>query len=279
MNCKNCNYPLSQSDNYCVECGAKVIRNRLTIRNLFAHLSEQFLNYDNKFLQTFLGLLIRPQEVIGLYINGTRKRYMNVISYFAIAISFAGFFTFVNQKFFPDTYAQFFKSMNQDEFQAEFTSQFYSMILEYQSFIIFMMVPVLALMSKLVFLRNKKFNYTEHLVINMYAYSEVSIIITFFSFFLQLDTELFGLFSLFFLPLQIFYFAYVYMRLYQLSFVQIVLKSMLFLVILAVFYIIFVILLLLYTVLFTDLMERAIEIEKAKRATSYIISSAMNWTS
>jgi hypothetical protein len=262
-----------------VECGAKVIRNRLTIRNLFAHLSEQFLNYDNKFLQTFLGLLIRPQEVIGLYINGTRKRYMNVISYFAIAISFAGFFTFVNQKFFPDTYAQFFKSMNQDEFQAEFTSQFYSMILEYQSFIIFMMVPVLALMSKLVFLRNKKFNYTEHLVINMYAYSEVSIIITFFSFFLQLDTELFGLFSLFFLPLQIFYFAYVYMRLYQLSFVQIVLKSMLFLVILAVFYIIFVILLLLYTVLFTDLMERAIEIEKAKRATSYIISSAMNWTS
>jgi len=57
MNCKNCNITLTNEDNFCNNCGAKIIRNRITIRNLFETFSEQFLNYDNKFLQTFIGFL------------------------------------------------------------------------------------------------------------------------------------------------------------------------------------------------------------------------------
>ena len=85
MNCKNCDANLNQNSDYCNNCGAKVIRNRLTIKTLFSHFSEQFLNYDNKFLQTFIHLFTKPEDVIGSYINGTRKKYVNVISYFAIA--------------------------------------------------------------------------------------------------------------------------------------------------------------------------------------------------
>lgn len=62
MACKNCNTELTTDSEYCYHCGAKVIRNRLTIKNLFEHFSEQFLNYDNKFLQTFILLFKKPEE-------------------------------------------------------------------------------------------------------------------------------------------------------------------------------------------------------------------------
>ena len=100
MKCKNCNTLLDEQSDYCNICGARAIRNRLTIKNLFEHFSEQFLNYDNKFLQTFITLFKRPESVIGGYIEGTRKRYVNVITYFSIAIMITGVEYFILNKFF-----------------------------------------------------------------------------------------------------------------------------------------------------------------------------------
>jgi hypothetical protein len=279
MNCKNCDHPLSDTDNFCLSCGAKVIRNRLTLRNLFADFSEQFLNYDNKFLQTFITLFKKPEDVIGSYISGTRKKYVNVVSYFAIAITYAGFFTYLNQKYFPQAYSEMFARMNQDPNQAEFSANFMQIFIEYQTLIFFILVPVLALMTRLVFLKNKKYNYTELFVINIYAYSQMSFVVTTLSLFAQFDSQIFYLNSLIALPLQILYFAFVLKRLFALSFQQILLKTLLFLVILIVFYIIFVVLTLIYMFAFTDFFEKIIEAEKAKQKVSYIISSAINWTS
>ena len=76
MECKNCSSQLQENDDYCNSCGAKVIRNRLTLKNLFEHFGEEFLNYDNKFLRTFIRLFRKPEDVIGSYINGTRKKYV-----------------------------------------------------------------------------------------------------------------------------------------------------------------------------------------------------------
>ena len=90
MNCKNCKTTLEESDDYCRNCGGKVIRNRLTIKSLFHHFSETYFNYDNKLLRTFLTLFSKPEEVIVGYINGTRKKYVDVIGYFALAITLSG---------------------------------------------------------------------------------------------------------------------------------------------------------------------------------------------
>ena len=79
MECKNCKGLISLSISYCPNCGAKIIKNRLTVKNLFGSFVAQFLNYDNKFLQTFISLFTKPEKVIGSYINGTRKKYVNVL--------------------------------------------------------------------------------------------------------------------------------------------------------------------------------------------------------
>ena len=58
------------SKNYCPDCGAKHIRNRLTTIILLNQINDQFLSIDNRFLITFLDLFKKPEKVINGYING-----------------------------------------------------------------------------------------------------------------------------------------------------------------------------------------------------------------
>ena len=117
MHCKNCYHEIRDEVHYCENCGAKVIRNRINLKNLWSDFTEQFLNYDNKLLKTFLHLFNKPGEVIGSYIGGTRKRYVNVLSYFAIAVSLSGIQIFALKKFYPELLD--FTSVAVSEAQAE----------------------------------------------------------------------------------------------------------------------------------------------------------------
>lgn len=81
MDCKNCNNSLPIACSYCPDCGAKVIRNRLTLKNLWSDVTERFFNLDNTILKTFLHLCTTPDVVIQGYISGVRKKYMNPIGY------------------------------------------------------------------------------------------------------------------------------------------------------------------------------------------------------
>ncbi|MCW5519291.1 DUF3667 domain-containing protein [Aureitalea sp. L0-47] len=280
MNCKNCNHQLSETDNYCLDCGAKVIRNRLTMRSLIAHFSEQFLSYDNKFLTTFIAMFTKPQDVIGSYIGGTRKKYVNVISYFAIAVTISGAFFFFVFKFFPDAMdtSQTFAVVEQTPEAIEKAREMNRNIFEYQALIFFLSIPILAFMSRLVFLRNKKYNYVEHVVLNLYAYAHLSISVVILYMLTIWFQSVFQALLLIVIPLQIIYYAYVLKRLYSLSLVQIILKTLLFFAILIPMMIIVLVVLVafLFAIGFYD---DLIEAQKAQKAVSYIISSAMNWTS
>lgn len=92
MNCKNCNTNLAVEQNYCFECGAKVIRNRLTLANIFSEVKEHLFQYDNKLLQTFILLFKKPEAIIVSYIEGVRKRYVNPISFFGVALTLSGLY-------------------------------------------------------------------------------------------------------------------------------------------------------------------------------------------
>ena len=102
MNCKNCNTTLKQEQKFCDECGAKVIQNRLTPKVLAAQVNEQFISIDNKLLLTFIDLFKKPEAVIDGYIHGTRKKYIDVLQYFAIALTLAGIQVFLMTTFFKD---------------------------------------------------------------------------------------------------------------------------------------------------------------------------------
>ena len=235
MECKNCLLSIQTHHNYCPHCGAKVIKNRLTIKALFAHFSEQFLNYDNLFFKTFRHLTFKPEAVISCYIDGTRKKYVNVISYFAIALTLSGFQMFVLNKFFPELMNMDFMSQNGTE---NFQQQNMNFAQEYQSIIYMLIVPVYALMSKIVFFNYKQYNYTEHLVINMYLAAHLSIITTILVLITSFFGMSFGLFGLLSIPLQIIFSAYCFKRLFNLNITSIIIKTLLFLLMLFILFII-----------------------------------------
>lgn len=264
MNCKNCNTVLSPENNYCNVCGAKSISNRLTIKNLFSDFIETYLNYDNKFLQTFINLFIRPENVIGGYINGTRKKYVNVISYFTIAITFIGLEYFIVKTYFPGFLD--LSDLSQKGME-NFSNNILKNVQEYQSFVLMLFVPLYAFMAKLVFFNIKKFNYTELLVVFMYLIAQTSIVGTL----INLSSALFGLkigmISPFYLAFQIAYSAFCLKRLYSLSFKGIILRTLLFLLVLIVVYIVFI-LIVVGIVFLTKGPEFFKEIIEAKRAAS-----------
>jgi len=158
--CKNCNFPVG-AYSYCPDCGAKKIRNRITFKNLVQEFSDRFLNLDNSLIRTFLHLFSKPKDVIDGFINGLRKRYLNVFSYFAISLTIASLYTFILKKYKHDIFMNTTGSKEQIE-MTKITSDF---SFEYQSVISFLIIPILALISRLVFLNYKKYNLTEHFVI------------------------------------------------------------------------------------------------------------------
>jgi hypothetical protein len=231
MNCKNCKRELLDDSDYCNKCGARIIRNRLTFGNLISHFSEEFLSYDNKLLQTFIALFAKPEAVIRSYITGTRKKYVNVISYFAIAITLTGAQLFLLQNFFPEALVFSPISQTSQPGTEALNKGIFDFALEYQSIILMLNVPVYALISKLVFFREKKFdyNYTEHLVIFMYILAQMSIVIIFISLFaaafgISIDTL-----SIISGPLQLIYTGYALKRIFNLDWPNLILRTLIFL--------------------------------------------------
>ncbi|WP_179020679.1 DUF3667 domain-containing protein [Winogradskyella forsetii] len=241
MNCKNCYTELEEHDDYCRSCGGRVVRNRLTFKNLFEHVSETFFNYDNTLLKTFLTLFRTPEAVIDGYIEGTRKKYVNVISYFALAITISGLYMFIINKYFPEVMDfSFMSAPGQEEFQKKNMA----FVQEYQSIIMMLYVPIYALMARLVFFNIKKYNYTELLVVFLYIQAQISIvsaIVVVALAIIGLNTNILGIATL---PLMVIYSAYCLKRLYNLNTLDIIVRTLLFLVVLGItFFIITIVML------------------------------------
>lgn len=242
MNCKNCRAELAEISDYCYYCGGKVIRYRLTLKHVFNHFIETFFNYDNKFLQTIIKLISNPSDVIATYVTGTRKRYIEPLSFFAISLTISGLYIFVARKYFPELLE--FGDLYQNEAQKEFTKKFTDIIMEYVSLLNFAIIPALALISRIVFYNNR-YNYTEHLVISFYTmslfsiFSVVSTLIIASLFPTSLLTINLALYFIFF-----FYYSYSMKQLFDLSFKQLLVKILIFIPLFIMFYFAFSILML-----------------------------------
>ena len=241
MNCKNCHTELHDHDEYCSNCGAKVIRKRLTFKNLFEHLSETFFNYDNKLLRTFVQLFKNPEDVIVGYINGVRKRYINPISFFGLALTLTGLSIFIIKKFYIEhlDFSGLFEGIKMSQEVFNTTS---GNILEYNSLFYSFLVPLLALVSWVTFL-DKKFNFTEHIIIYLYSMSLLSILsVVVGQLMLLLVPSGYILYSLSFWLIMLLYHSYVLKRIFKLSFGTLVLKTIIALSLFFVAYIIICIL-------------------------------------
>ena len=229
MYCKNCNSDLSDLSTYCDQCGGRVIKNRLTFKNLSKSFSEEFFSYDNRFLKTLKELFTKPEAVIGGYINGTRKKHVGVVQYFAISLTLAGIQLFLTTVFFSEAMGtdveminDFSKNMESSKGQAFIKSYTDSMafVQNYQNLIYIFSVPLGALSSWLAYYitSNRRYNLTEHIVINMYYSAQLLISLFVVSLiFLAFGLNLLLLYWIVVL-ISMGYYFYIFKRMYGMSF-------------------------------------------------------------
>ena len=218
MNCKTCGHTLRSDFSYCPNCGAKIIRNRLTLKNIWQDLSFQVFNLDNTFLKTFRHLFTQPDGVIKSFISGARKKYMNPVSYFAIAITLSGLNFYVLRNWYGITLTE--NNLNNAN------TPNMDFIFDYQGLLSYLMMPLYALMTWILFLDKKSLNFSEHLVANAYITAQVSflqvlICLPFFGFF----NVNYGDFNWFYLVFTIGFQFYVFKNLFGISWGSTILRG------------------------------------------------------
>lgn len=240
MKCKNCGAELVNEHGFCQNCGARVIHDRISLRFLFQEFLDKVLSYDNKLMKTFIHLFTKPEDVIDGYIQGVRKKYLNPVSYLLISMTLSGIYLY----FFKDAAIESFSAMQQLDpdnpmNNNDLGKEIFETIYDYPAFFTAINIPFYALVSWLVFLNKKKYNFYEHIVIYLYGISQVSILsfivvlpIYFINERLASDIFMYASFSIFI------YAAYILIRIFKLSFGQFILKTLLFSAISSVIFII-----------------------------------------
>ena len=64
MNCINCETELHEDQKFCPNCGAKIIKERLTVKHIWNTFADEFFGWDNKYILTMPLMLVSPESVL-----------------------------------------------------------------------------------------------------------------------------------------------------------------------------------------------------------------------
>lgn len=224
MNCKTCNFQINDTAQYCSNCGAKIVHDRLSLKGTWEEFVGPFFSWDNNFWRTFFGLFKNPKDVLEAYIMGARKKYFQPFSYIILYATIAVFF----YKFFPmeiiidysNGLAKGYNSSNTGSNAAPFNMDgfmegYMESLMSYYNFFVLLLIPIYALTSYIIFFK-KKHNFFEHLVFNSYLQTNLG----FISLVLQVILVnmlgmSFGTYSILFLFLFILFTLYAFKELYN----------------------------------------------------------------
>ena len=249
MTCKNCDARLRTDYLYCPACGAKVIRNRITIKNLWTDFLERYFNLDNTFIRTLVHLTTTPEVVIEGYLQGIRRKYLNPISYMGIAITLSGLIVFLMVK---SGDAMNFDMLN-NNVSTRYQEKLMDFILDYQALIFLLFVPIMTIAGWLCF-DQKRYNFAERTIIFMYALAHYSLVIFLPSIIvLFFIPEQYFIFSFIGILFMVVYTTYVIVRISKSRGVKLIVRLLLFYFILLILYFAFSIALPLFLLLIGEL--------------------------
>ncbi|WP_397447647.1 DUF3667 domain-containing protein [Polaribacter sp. R77954] len=242
MNCKNCEHPLSESAHFCVNCGAKVIQDRITFKALLVDVFINVFGIDSKFFLTLRMAARKPHILVEEVIGGVRKRYMNPFAFLAVgaAISllvfnyFSDDFKAVNSEINAGQVEEYKKKANLDiasikgiskkekqklefekkgaQLQLKILDGMMNFMLQFYNLLAFVFVFIYAVLSKWTFW--KPHNFGEHIVINAYFFgftTYLSLILFFLSMLVHPSIYMYSIL------IYIIYYMFAFGKIYDLS--------------------------------------------------------------
>lgn len=162
MNCLNCNNTIQIEQKFCPECGQKTSTARLNTSHILHDVFHAFTHTDKGVLYLIRWLIVKPGTISREYVLGQRKKYFNPFTFLILVI---GITTILAAKF--SLFSPYLKNIN--SIQTFFNKHY--------NFLIFCIVPLIALYTKLLFKRTK-INFAESVILSSYTSAERAIVFT-----------------------------------------------------------------------------------------------------
>ena len=176
VTCANCGRQVSTQYIYCSHCSQKLHGHRLSLGHLGHEVIHFLTHADKGIFHLIKNLAYRPGKVAREYVAGKRKTWFSPLNFFLIII---GVFVFVNSNFNPME-ATSFKSLrasvnkipneevrNRRLAKVERMEKAVQFMSTKSNYVNMAMTPLIAFLFFVIFYK-RGYNYTEHLVANLY---------------------------------------------------------------------------------------------------------------
>jgi hypothetical protein len=188
VNCKNCSNEFK--GNFCNNCGQSSNVQRINQKYLKNSIADDVFQINHGFLYTSKILLLRPGQSLNDFFLGKRKNFYKPFAFLLISISIYLLSTklFGNQTFVDEFLGGIRVGLiSRSDVSADFRAlDFFK---KNQTIIFLFAVPLFTIASFMSY-RKSRYNFSEHLILNLYITGEQLLIYSLFSFFIDQDSEL-----------------------------------------------------------------------------------------
>ena len=176
-NCLNCGDPLLPSKNFCANCGQKSIAHRLSLHEIGHEALHYFTHADKGIFHLVKELAVSPGKVAREFVEGRRKQYFPPLNFFLIVAAICLFMAGVVYKYQSanstinsrSVIAQSNKtsSISPSPVMLKRMANMGKFFSKYSNLLPMAAVPLLSFLIWLFYIKGR-YNYSEHLVANMY---------------------------------------------------------------------------------------------------------------
>ncbi|MGK4566750.1 DUF3667 domain-containing protein [Flavobacterium sp. 3HN19-14] len=175
--CKNCEAELLPEYNFCPACSQKSKLHRLSMHEVLQEAVHYFTHADKGFFQLIRDLALKNGRVAREYMDGKRKKYFPPLNFFLLSAAIYVFVATFHQhapealtnKDIPASILKIKdaaeRSYNILVYQRKLEADWF--MYKYSNIVALFVLPLTAFVF-FIFYRKAKYNYTEHLVANMY---------------------------------------------------------------------------------------------------------------
>ena len=185
--CKNCEQ--SFQGDFCNNCGQKYSVRRIDYKYFLDEVSNSLLQINRGFFYTLKELFVRPGKSISDFLNGKRKQHFKPLAYllltstlYVLAAYFLGISTITEE--FVSGYTIGISDADKNEISI--VVEVSRWLAKNQAYTLLLIIPIFSFASYLSFFKSK-YNYFEHLTLNIFITGQQMVIYLLLSFLVEKD--------------------------------------------------------------------------------------------